>query len=219
MGTRRNGPAAPVFADPFLAQFEQLLIWRRDVRRFKPDPLPSDVMERLLKLADKAPSVGNCQPWRFVQVESANRRTQIIANFETANRDALAQYSGEKAHCYAHLKLAGLQEAPVHLAVFCVNEPSQGHGLGRRTMNETVSYSVVCSIHTLWLAARVMGIGVGWVSILDPVRATDELGVPKDWKLIAYLCLGYPVEEHSDPELERLSWQERTSLSQRVFRR
>src|SRR5262249_60626427 len=116
-------------------------------------------------------------------------RPASLANFSAANERALAGYHGERAQLYAGLKLAGLKEAPRHLAVFCDEATEQGAGLGRQTMPETLRYSAVLAVHTLWLAARTRGIGVGWVSILDPAAATRPLQVPGNWTLGAHLCL------------------------------
>jgi 5,6-dimethylbenzimidazole synthase len=199
----------PRFDATFRERFAELVRWRRDVRRFRPDPVAAELIERLLSLAAYAPSVGFSQPWRFVLVESAERRTAISVNFECANRAALDGYDGERRAAYARLKLAGLAQAPVHLAV-CADEATDvGHGLGRQTMPETLRYSVVTAVQTLWLAARAEGLGVGWVSILDPDAACRTLDLPTDWRLVAYLCIGWPEEEHDDPELERHGWQER----------
>lgn len=209
----------PVFSGTFRHDFETLLKWRRDVRRFRTDPLPVGMLEHLLELADLAPSVGNSQPWRIVSVESAERRAEVIASFEAENEAAAHRYDAEKAQQYRALKLAGLREAPVHLAVFSDEDPPQGHGLGRTTMPETLSYSTVSMVHTLWLAARAEGIGVGWVSILDAVTVGEILQVDASWRLVAYLCVGYPEEEHIDPELERARWQARSPLKTRLFRR
>lgn len=205
-------PRPPRFDAQFRAVFADLLAWRRDVRRFRPEPVPDGELRALLELAVQAPSVGNSQPWRFVEVRSTERREAITENFKSCNADALAAYCGERAQTYARLKLSGLGEAPVHLAAFCDTATTAGGGLGRRTMPETLSYSVVLAIHTLWLAARTRGLGVGWVSILDPQQVMQVLDVPQDWKFVAYLCIGYPVEEHTDPELERHGWQERLPL-------
>jgi 5,6-dimethylbenzimidazole synthase len=187
----------------------ELFRWRRDVRRFRSDEIGQDVVEQLVALAVLAPSVGHSQPWRFVSVESPALRQEVIANFNKCNQAALARYQGEQAALYAELKLSGLREAPVHLAVFCDVETEVGHGLGRGTMPETLAYSVVGAIQNLALAARARGIGVGWVSILDPCDIGGLLEVPPAWRFIAYLCIGYPQEEHLDPELERYGWQER----------
>jgi 5,6-dimethylbenzimidazole synthase len=201
--------SGPEFQDDFRAELVNLLLWRRDVRRFKPTPLPEGALERLLDLASVAPSVGLSQPWRFVVVESAACRDAVRACFERCNAEALASFSGERAALYARLKLAGLTEAPCQFAVFADRATEQGHGLGRLTMPATIEYSAVMAVHTLWLAARAEGIGLGWVSILDPVRMATILDVPAEWKLIGYFCVGYPSEEHSMPELEREGWEVR----------
>jgi 5,6-dimethylbenzimidazole synthase len=199
------------FDADFQAEFAELVAWRRDVRRFRTAPVPEALLNELLDLAALAPSVGNCQPTRLVRVDDESRRAAVRANFEAANGQALAAYEGERAQLYASLKLAGLSEAPVHLAVFCDDATQQGHGLGARTMPETRRYSAVCALHTVWLAARAHGLGVGWVSILDPGRLAAALDVPSDWSFIAYLCLGWPQEERLTPELERVGWQARTA--------
>jgi 5,6-dimethylbenzimidazole synthase len=199
----------PRFDAAFRARFAELVRWRRDVRRFRSDPVAAGLVAQLLALAAYAPSVGFSQPWRFVLVESPERRAAISANFECANRAALDGYDGERRAVYARLKLAGLSQAPVHLAV-CADEATDlGHGLGRQTMPETLRYSVVAAVQTLWLAARAEGLGVGWVSILDPHAVCRILELPAEWSLVAYLCIGWPEEEHDDPELERHGWQER----------
>ena len=201
---------APRFDATFRDRFGELVAWRRDVRRFGPGGVPEAVLTALFELAALAPSVGNCQPTRFVRVDDASRREAVAVNFEAANREALAAYRGERARLYSELKLAGLREAPVHLAVFCDEATEQGHGLGARTMPETRRYSAVCALHTFWLAARAYGLGVGWVSILDPGALATVFEVPGDWTFIAYLCVGWPEEEHREPELERVGWQART---------
>jgi 5,6-dimethylbenzimidazole synthase len=201
---------APEFDAEFRASLAELLAWRRDVRHFRPGEAPDEAaLAELFDLAALAPSVGNCQPTRFVRVDDATRRTAIRANFEAANREALGAYHGERAELYARLKLAGLRDAPVQLAVFCDEATGQGHGLGARTMPEARRYSTVCALHTFWLAARARGLGVGWVSILDPGGIADALDVPRAWTFIGYLCVGFPREEHLVPELERAGWQRR----------
>ncbi len=198
------------FDAAFRDEFAELLAWRRDVRRFRSGAVPESTLDLLLGLTAYAPSVGNCQPTRFVRVDDEARREAVRANFEAANREALAAYCGERAKLYATLKLAGLREAPVQLAVFCDETTEQGHGLGARTMPETRRYSAVCALHTFWLAARAYGLGVGWVSILDPARLAEALDVPRTWWFVGYLCVGWPREEHLTPELERAGWQART---------
>jgi 5,6-dimethylbenzimidazole synthase len=205
------------FDASFRAQLRALLAWRRDVRRFKRDPLPEDAVERLVSIACLAPSVGLSQPWRFVQVESAARRRAVRELFAACNADALADYDNEAARRYAALKLAGLDDAPAQLAVFADRGTRQGSGLGRRTMPETIEYSVVAAVYTLWLAARAEGIGVGWVSILEPAAVTTVLDVPDEWRLVAYLCLGFPEREDDVPALERAGWEQRRATPATVL--
>jgi 5,6-dimethylbenzimidazole synthase len=204
-----SGTAPAVFDEAFRRNLHDLFVWRRDVRRFRREPLPAGTIERLIETACLSPSVGLSQPWRFVIVEDAARRGAVIDDFRACNGDALSAYSGEVAQRYAALKLAGLEEAPCHVAVFADRATEVGAGLGRRTMPEMAEYSVVAAICTLWLAARAEGIGLGWVSILDPRHIGAVLSVPDDWIFIGYLCLGYPRHEDDTPELERTEWERR----------
>lgn len=199
--------APPVFDAAFAAQFEALLRWRRDVRRFRRDALPEGLVERLIAQIELAPSVGHSQPWRWLRVSDEAHREAARASFARCNAEALGDYEGERARLYASLKLEGMREAPEQIAVFCDHGTRQGHGLGRRTMPEMLDYSVVGAIMQFWLAARVAGLGVGWVSILEPREIAAALGTPPDWKLIAWLCVGVPEEESNVPELVRVGWE------------
>jgi len=207
------------FDTAFRARLRDLLVWRRDVRRFRGDPLPRGALEALIELACLAPSVGLSQPWRFVIVDDANIRTAIRENFAACNAEALAAQSRERAALYARLKLAGLEQAPAHLAVFADRATVQGHGLGRHTMPEMIDYSVVTAVHTIWLAARAQGIGMGWVSILDPAAVAAALHVSAAWKFIGYFCLGYPQADDTVPELEQMGWEQRGLPSSVIIRR
>ncbi|KJZ18919.1 5,6-dimethylbenzimidazole synthase [Loktanella sp. S4079] len=185
-----------------------VLRWRRDVRHFLPDPIPDETLHRLRAAMDLAPSVGNARPWRVLQVHTPALRHKIIANFEAANAEASQIYDEDTRASYAQLKLAGLREAPVHLAVFTDRDPAEGRGLGRQTMPEMLCYSSVTAIYTLWLAARAENLGLGWVSILDPDSVARTLGVPDDWKLTGYLCLGKAAFDNDTPLLHEKKWQE-----------
>jgi 5,6-dimethylbenzimidazole synthase len=207
--TPPDSKAPPRFDAAFRAQFAELVRWRRDVRRFRTHPIPPDLIARLLALAACAPSVGLSQPWRFVLVETPARRAAIRENFAKVNKAALDGYAGERRARYARLKLEGLSQAPVHLAVCADEATTQGFGLGRQTMPETIRYSVVAAIQTLWLGARAEGLGVGWVSILDTEEVKAILDLPAHWSFIAYLCLGWPEAEDDVPELERHGWEQR----------
>jgi 5,6-dimethylbenzimidazole synthase len=207
------------FDEAFRARLHDLFAWRRDVRRFRCEPLPEGTVERLIAIACLAPSVGLSQPWRFVVVEDAKRRAAVLEEFRACNAGALSGYSGEMAARYAALKLAGLEEAPVHLAVFADCATTLGHGLGRKTMPEMAAYSVVAAVCTMWLAARAEGIGMGWLSILGPRRISSILEVPDAWRFIGYFCLGHPHEESDTPELERAGWEARRPSEAFLLRR
>jgi 5,6-dimethylbenzimidazole synthase len=210
---------APAFSPALQDGLRDLLTWRRDVRAFRRDQLPPGTVERLVATACLAPSVGLSEPWRFVSVDDPARRAAIRANFEAANAEALAAQADARRALYARLKLAGLDEAPVHLAAFADHACEQGHGLGRRTMAETLDHSVAIAVHTLWLAARAEGIGLGWVSILDPMKIHADLDVPVAWHFIGYLCLGYPAGEDDCPALQRQGWEQRRDPAVRLVRR
>lgn len=219
MPSQGDGDRGPDFNERFRAELETLFRWRRDVRHFRREPVDRAVIRELVALASLAPSVGYSQPWRFVSVDSAHRRRAVRENFMRCNRDALQDYAGERARLYASLKLAGLDEAPVQLAVFVDEGTRCGHGLGRKTMPEMLAYSVVMAVHTLWLAARARGIGVGWVSILDADAVKAILEVPDDWSLAAYLCIGFPDTEEPEPELLRRGWEETDKAARALLER
>jgi 5,6-dimethylbenzimidazole synthase len=209
----------PVFEPALRDGLRELLTWRRDVRAFRPDPLPEGMIERLIATACLAPSVGLSEPWRFVVVENASTRQAVRANYEACNAAALAAQDGSRRALYAKLKLAGLDQAPVHVAAFAEGDCDQGHGLGRQTMPSALDYSVAIAIHTLWLAARLEGVGLGWVSILDPKAVTAALATPPSWRFIGYLCIGYPAEEHDVPALQRAGWDARRAPACRILYR
>ena len=210
---------APHFDARFREQLRRLLLWRRDVRRFRTTHLPAGTLRRLIEIACSAPSVGLSQPWRFVIVDDPERRSLVRDEFRRCNEVALASYPADLAAEYARLKLAGLEDAPCHVAVFADRDTAQGRLLGRGTMPVTADYSAVAAIMTMWLAARAEGIGIGWVSILTPARVSKILSVPAEWRFIGYLCIGYPEEESEQPELEKEGWETRRSVSDFVLRR
>ena len=208
---------ADVFDAAFCARFAELIRLRRDVRRFRPAPVPDEILQEALNLAHFAPSVGFSQPWRFVLVENAEKREQVAASFRRANAEALAKTAPQDRALYARLKLEGIREAPVQMAVFCDEQTRTGRGLGARTMPETRAFSTVCAIHTLWLALRSHGVGMGWVSILEPEVVARVCEAPPGWRFIAWLCIGWPEEPRAqNPELERLGWERRRPLNELV---
>jgi len=191
---------------------------RRDVRRgFLDRPLPGELLKRLLAAAHNAPSVGLMQPSRFIVIRNLDTRRAVYNIFKDANADARELYEGEKKEKYDALKLEGILKAPQNICIVCDTQNQRGHGLGRQTMPETAAYSTVCAVQNLWLAARAEAVGVGWVSILDPVRLRGVLRIPDHILPVAYLCLGYVDKFATEPELERSGWEKRLPLETTVF--
>ena len=197
------------FPPEFRAGLTDLMRWRRDVRRFRSDPVDEAVLRTCLDTFLLAPSVGLSEPWRVIRLESEAARRAALDNYTQANEAALAGYDGERAQLYSRLKLSGMIDAPVQLAIFCDEATDKGAGLGAGTMPEMRRYSVVGAITQFWLMARSLGLGVGWVSILDPDRLMRDLDVTPDWALVGYLCVGWPEAEDDTPELEREGWEDR----------
>ena len=185
---------------------------RRDVRRFLPSAIPSEVVEKVLLAAHHAPSVGFMQPWSFILIRDPQRKKLIKEAFLQARGQEAEQFSGERKKLYLSLKLEGIEEAPVNICVTC---DSTRHGpavLGRTLIPETDIYSTCCAIQNLWLAARVEGLGVGWVSILSRDRLKEILKIPSHVTPVAYLCLGYTRSFEPKPELEKVGWLKRMPL-------
>jgi 5,6-dimethylbenzimidazole synthase len=191
---------------------------RRDIRRFLPQAVPADVLGRILEMAHYAPSVGFMQPWNFILVSSLELRRQIKTLFESVHAQQQEQIeSAERRELYASLKLEGILEAPLNLVVTCDHRRDAPFVLGRGPMPETDLYSTCLAIQNLWLAARAEGVGVGWVSILDRTATEQLLGLPPGVQLVAYLCLGYPIEFADKPMLETVGWKNRMALDELVF--
>ncbi|WP_425358935.1 5,6-dimethylbenzimidazole synthase [Antarcticimicrobium sediminis] len=197
------------FSTEFRSQLDLLMRLRRDVRRFRSDPVDEAALARCLATFALAPSVGLSQPWRILRIETDAARDAALKNFQDSNTDALAGYSGARAKLYSQLKLSGMQEAPVQLAIYCDDDTTQGHGLGAHSMPEMRRYSVACAITLFWLRLRAEGLGLGWVSVLDPARLNRDLEVPQGWHLIGYFCLGHPEAVSETPELEQKGWERR----------
>lgn len=186
---------------------------RRDVRSdFLRTPINEAVLLRILAAGHRAPSVGFCQPWRFILVRDQTSHAAVYDAFAKANDHAAAAYSDEDSVVYRQLRLQGLKTAPLGLCVISAREPTQGRGLGRQTMPEMAKYSTVCAIQNMWLAARAEGIGMGWVSILDPAELRKLFAVPQEFEIVAYFCVGYTSRFAEKPDLEVADWQKRLPL-------
>jgi nicotinate-nucleotide--dimethylbenzimidazole phosphoribosyltransferase len=189
---------------------------RRDIRSFRPDPVPEETLLRILAAAHRAGSVGFMQPWDFVVVRSAERRGRIYELFRRANDRAALRWEGDRAGKYLALKLQGVLDAPLGICVTCDTRRGGPHVLGRDSIRETDVYSTCLAVQNLWLAARAEGVGVGWVSIVDNDELAAELGLPEGVIPVAFLCVGYPVEFPATPMLEATGWRGREELGRLV---
>lgn len=196
----------------------RLILARRDIRHFRPEPISEDALFRILGAAHAAPSVGLMQPWNFILIDSLDIRRQIKSSFAAVNTREQGKLEGDpRSELYGSLKLEGILEAPLNIAVTCDHSRGGPFVLGRGPMPRTAAYSVCLAIENLWLAARVEGVGVGWVSILDPEAVAKLLELPPEVELIAYLCIGHPIEFRPKPLLEEVGWKTREQLQPFVF--
>jgi 5,6-dimethylbenzimidazole synthase len=206
------------FSEAERAAIHKVMRDRRDVRRFRPAPVPADVLRRVLEMAHLAPSVGFMQPWNFIVITSGEVRRQVKAIFEEVNaREAARIEEPARKELYQRLTLEGILEAPLNLAVTCDTRRDAPFVLGRAPVPQTDVFSTCLAIQNLWLAARAEGVGVGWVSILDRPAVERLLGLPAGVQLVAYLCVGYPVEFRPRPMLEEVGWKGRQPLGELVF--
>jgi 5,6-dimethylbenzimidazole synthase len=202
------------FTDQEIAAIYRVVALRRDMRHFLPDPLDEALIERLLGAAHLAPSVGFMQPWRFIRVRSREVRNEIHALVE-AERRQTANALGEREDEFMRLKVEGIRECAEVLVVALSHDREQ-HIFGRRTLPEMDLASVACAIQNLWLVARAEGVGMGWVSLFDPERLAQLLGLPAGSRPIAVLCLGHVPEFYKRPMLEETDWAQRLDLGSLV---
>lgn len=214
-GEDNTGSLAPalVFSTEARAAVYAAIHTRRDVRdQFLPDPLPDDVVRRMLEAAHAAPSVGFMQPWSFVLIRSQATRQAAWEAFSRANCDAAAMFEGEQRDLYRNLKLEGIRKAPLSIVVTCDPDRAGPVVLGRTHNPRMDAYSTVCAVQNLWLAARAEGVGVGWVSIFRDEDVRKLLGIPDRIEIVAWLCLGYVRDLYQEPELAVKGWRQRLEL-------
>jgi nicotinate-nucleotide--dimethylbenzimidazole phosphoribosyltransferase len=213
---RQDDPAAWRFEEPERAAVWRAIAERRDIRRFRPDALPDDLVRRLLEAAHQAPSVGLMQPWRFVLVRSEQTKAAMQA-LAARERLVQAKHFDERARQYLDLKIEGIREAPLSICVCCDRGPDEREVLGRHTIRDTDLYSTCLAIENLWLAARAEGVGVGWVSFYREDDLRSLLALPEQVVPVAWLCVGYPDERPTRPGLEAAGWEGRRPVDDFVF--
>lgn len=206
------------FSKEDIATLENIILSRRDVRgnRFKKKEVAELDIEKILFAGVNAPSVGFSQPWEFVVIKDQNIRNKVKESFFEENEKAKQLFEKDKAAAYTQLKLEGITESALNIAVFY--KPSEHPVLGQTSMKEAGVYSVVCAIQNMWLMARALNIGLGWVSILNAEKVKTILNAPADRQLIGYLCLGHVDVFYENPELEQLKWEKRKKIEEVVIK-
>jgi 5,6-dimethylbenzimidazole synthase len=190
---------------------------RRDMRSFKSQPLEKEVLARILKAAHQAGSVGYCQPWNFIVIEDKGLRSKIHDHVTQERLKAAENFVGERREKYLAYKLEGILDSAVNVCVTCDRTRFGPTVIGRNTMKDTDIYSTCGAVQNLWLAARAEGVGVGWVSILEPEKLRSFLGFPHHVEPVAYLCLGYVEEFPEKPLFQTSGWLPRIPLSEAVY--
>ena len=206
-----------IFKEEEAKVLEDIILHRRDIRgnRFLQTPISEAVIEKILFAALNAPSVGFSQPWEFVIVKDQKIKEQVKESFNEENKKGATCFKDEKHKQYLQLKLEGITEAPVNIAVFY--KPAKEPVLGQTSMKEMGLYSVVCAVQNMWLMARALNIGIGWVSLINPKKVKSILNAPPKNQLIAYLCIGCVSEFLSQPELEIIGWEKKKILQNVIF--
>ncbi|WP_375500729.1 5,6-dimethylbenzimidazole synthase [uncultured Jatrophihabitans sp.] len=200
-----------------VAALDEVIGARRDIRRFRPDPVPDALLQAVLSAGHQAPSVGHSQPWRFVVVTEQATRDRAA---HLADRERLRQadrLDADRGTRLLDLKLEGIREAPVGVVVACDRRAPAAGVLGRATFADADMWSCACAIENMWLRARAVGLGIGWVTLFEPRDLVELLDIPDGVETLGWLCLGWPDERPPDPGLERAGWSQRVDLQSVVL--
>ncbi len=210
---RAADPSGWAFPDEVREALHEVIAARRDVRRYRPDPVPHDVLERVLTAAHRAPSVGHSQPWRFVVVRDATIRDRAALLADRERLRQAKQLDPDAARRLLDLQLEGIREAPLGIVVCCDRRTPAAGVLGRSTFPDTDLWSCACAIQNLWLAARVEGLGLGWVTLFQPDELAGLIGLPEGVLTLGWLCVGWPDERPPEPGLVRAGWSRRLPVA------
>uniref|UniRef100_UPI000838E392 5,6-dimethylbenzimidazole synthase n=1 Tax=Kribbia dieselivorans TaxID=331526 RepID=UPI000838E392 len=214
--TRAGDPTGWRMGD-HVAPLADVIAARRDIRRFRPDEVPADVLEQVLLAGHRAPSVGHSQPWRFIVVRDPRLRDAAAAMADRARLRQAAQMEEKSARGLLDLRLEGIREAPLGVVVACDRRTPAAGVLGRATFPDTDLWSCACAIENMWLTARAQGLGLGWVTLFEPTELAALLGLPDGVETLGWLCLGWPDERPPEPGLERAGWSKRQPLENVVM--
>lgn len=214
---RGADPSAWAFSPDVIASLDSVITGRRDIRRFRPDEVPQDLLREVLTAGHQAPSVGHSQPWRFIVVRDPAIRDRAAHLADRARLDQAALLTDDRAARMLDLKLEGLREAPVGVVVVCDRRTPASGVLGRATFPDADLWSCACAIENMWLASRARGLGMGWVTLFDPAELAELLELPEDVVPMGWMCLGWPDERPPSPGLERAAWSRRMPLDDVVM--
>jgi nicotinate-nucleotide--dimethylbenzimidazole phosphoribosyltransferase len=214
---RSAAPAGWAFDEPTITALHNVLRARRDIRRYRPDPVPPAVLRQVLRAAHQAPSVGQSQPWRFIVIGSQPTRDRAAL---LADRERIRQadmLTAERRAMLLDLQLDGIREAPVGIVVACDRRTPATGVLGRASFADADMWSCACAVQNMWLAARAAGLGLGWVTLFQPADLAELLYLPDGVVTLGWLCLGWPDERPPEPGLERRGWSQRMPLDEVVL--
>lgn len=215
---RRGDPSGWAFAPEVVEALDEVLAGRRDIRRFRPEPVPDTLLTEVLTAGHQAPSVGHSQPWRFIVVSDPAVRDRAAHLADRARLDQAHLLTNERAARMLDLKLEGLREAPLGVVVVCDRRTSAAGVLGRATFTDADLWSCACAIENMWLSARARGLGMGWVTLFEPAELSALLELPDGVVPMGWMCLGWPDERPPEPGLERAAWSSRLPLENVVMR-
>lgn len=214
---RRVDPSGWAMGEAVTEALAAVVAGRRDIRRYRPDAVPDELITAVLEAGHRAPSVGHSQPWRFIVITDPATRDRAAAMADRARVDQAAHLASERAARMLDLKLEGLREAPVGVVVACDRRTPAMGVLGRATFPDADLWSCATAIENMWLTARAHGLGMGWVTLFDPDELADLLGLPEGVVTLGWLCLGWPDERPPSPGLERAAWSKKMPLEQVVL--
>lgn len=210
--TRAAEPTAWAFDPDTVDALHAIIRARRDIRRYRPDPVPPELLRQVLAAGHQAPSVGHSQPWRFIVVteQSTRDRAALLADRERLRQ--ADQLTPDRRARLLDLQLEGIREAPIGIVVACDRRTPAAGVLGRATFADADLWSCACAIQNIWLAGRAAGLGLGWVTLFQPADLAELLGLPAGVVTLGWLCLGWPDERPPEPGLERAGWSRRQPL-------
>lgn len=214
---RAADPAGWAFPADAIENFDRVVAARRDIRRFRPDPIPEETLRQILNAGHQAPSVGHSQPWRFIVVRSQATRDHAAWLADRARLRQADKMNEESARKLLDLKLDGIREAPVGVVLACDRRTHSSGILGRDTFTESDVWSCACAIENMWLAARARGVGMGWVTLFKPEELTELVKAPDGVETLGWLCFGFPDERPPEPGLQRFGWSKKLHLDDVIF--